>query len=103
MHFRNAAKVNPIPGLAYRSPTRLSADFHIYSVDWSAQGFTWAIDGVPFGTKVMDPDMTAFQKPFFLLLNLAVGGAWGGWPDASTVFPQSYVIDYVRHYSRLPL
>ena len=48
----------------------------------------------------MASDMTTFNKPFFLLLNLAVGGQWGGWPDASTVFPQTYVIDYVRHYTR---
>lgn len=100
LHYLNAANVNPMPGVAYRSPTRLSADFHTYTVDWTPQGFTWYIDGVVFGSKAMASDMTSFNKPFFLLLNLAVGGNWGGWPNATTVFPQSYVIDYVRHYTR---
>ena len=39
-----------------------------------------------------------FDHPFFLLLNLAVGGAWPGDPDATTTFPQQLVVDYVRAY-----
>ncbi len=41
-----------------------------------------------------------FDKPFFLLLNLAVGGNWPGNPDASTTFPQKYQIDYVHVFQR---
>ncbi|HET6891076.1 MAG TPA: hypothetical protein VFH31_08235, partial [Pyrinomonadaceae bacterium] len=41
-----------------------------------------------------------FNKPFFLLLNLAVGGNWPGSPDESTVFPQTMLVDYVRVYQR---
>lgn len=100
LHYLNAAGVNPMSGSRYRSPTRLSADFHTYTVDWTPQGFTWYIDGVAFGSKAMASDMTAFQQPFFILLNLAVGGNWGGWPDATTTFPQAYVIDYVRQYTK---
>lgn len=69
-------------------------------MDWTPHSFTWYIDGVAFGTKIITADMTAFNKPFFLVLNLAVGGAWGGWTNASTVFPQTFAIDYVRHYTR---
>ena len=100
LHYLNAAGVNPMPGSSYRSPTRLSADFHTYTVDWTPQGFTWYIDGVAFGSKSMASDMTAFQQSFFILLNLAVGGNWGGWPNATTTFPPAYVIDYVRQYTR---
>jgi beta-glucanase (GH16 family) len=39
-----------------------------------------------------------FNKPFFLLLNVAVGGDWPGSPDSSTIFPQDMLIDYVRVY-----
>jgi beta-glucanase (GH16 family) len=39
-----------------------------------------------------------FDHPFFLLLNVAVGGGWPGDPDASTTFPQQMVVDYVRVY-----
>lgn len=100
LHYLNAAGVNPMPGFAYRNQARLSDDFHVYTVDWTPQGFTWYIDGVAFGSKPMAGDMAAFQQPFFILLNLAVGGNWGGWPNASTSFPQTYVIDYVRQYTR---
>jgi len=41
-----------------------------------------------------------YDHPFFLLINLAVGGDWPGNPDASTVFPQTMLVDYVRVYSR---
>ena len=101
LHYLNAAGTNPAPSFAYRNATRLSADFHTYTLDWTPQSFTWYIDGIPYGTKVLTADMGIFQKPFFLLLNLAVGGNWGGWPNASTVFPQTYVIDYLRHYSKV--
>jgi beta-glucanase (GH16 family) len=100
LHYLNAAGFNPAPSYSYRSPTKLSAGFHVYTLDWTPQSFTWYIDGVAFGSKAFAADMNAFQKPFFILLNLAVGGNWGGWPDASTVFPQTYEIDYVRHYSK---
>lgn len=100
LHYLNAAQRNPAPSFAWRNPTKLSADFHIYTMDWTPHSFTWYIDGVAFGTKIITADMTAFNKPFFLVLNLAVGGAWGGWTNASTVFPQTFAIDYVRHYTR---
>jgi beta-glucanase (GH16 family) len=41
-----------------------------------------------------------FDHPFFILLNVAVGGAWPGDPDASTTFPQTMLVDYVRVYKR---
>ncbi len=41
-----------------------------------------------------------FNKPFFLLLNLAVGGDWPGYPDNTTIFPQEMRMDYVRVYQR---
>ena len=44
----------------------------------------------------------AFDHPFFLLLNVAVGGGWPGNPDATTVFPQTMLVDYVRVYRRQP-
>ena len=100
LHYFNAKNINPMPSFAYRNAAKLSADFHTYRLDWTPQSFTWYIDGIAFGTKLITADMEEFHKPYFLLLNLAVGGAWGGWADGSTVFPQTYVIDYVRHYTR---
>ena len=79
-----------------------SDDFHVYAVEWEPQEIRWFVDGrqyhrltsadLPGGTK------WAFDHPFFLLLNLAVGGNWPGNPDASTSFPQQMLVDYVRVY-----
>lgn len=98
LHYLDAGGRNPAPSFALRNPEKLSQDFHLYELVWTPHSFTWKLDGVAFGTKVITADMEEFQKPAFLLLNLAVGGAWGGWPDASTVFPQTFVVDWVRVY-----
>lgn len=100
LHYLNAANYNPALSIGYRNAAKLSDAFHTYRMDWTPQSFTWYIDGVAFGTRLITPDMEEFHKPYFILLNLAVGGAWGGWANSSTVFPQTYVIDYVRHYTR---
>jgi beta-glucanase (GH16 family) len=41
-----------------------------------------------------------FDHPFFIILNLAVGGSWPGSPDATTQFPQHMLVDYVRAYKK---
>jgi hypothetical protein len=99
LHYLNSAGRNPAPSYAYRYPSKLADDFHVYELIWTPHSFTWKMDGLAYGTKIMDADMQAFSKPMFILVNLAVGGAWGGWVDPSTVFPQTYVIDYVRVYT----
>jgi beta-glucanase (GH16 family) len=99
LHYSNAGGRDPGPSYADRYPQKLSQDFHIYELVWTPHSFTWLLDGTAFGTKIVDSDMTALNKPMFVLINLAIGGAWGGWVNASTVFPQSYQIDYVREYT----
>lgn len=99
LHYLNGAGRNPAPSFGHRAPSRLADDFHVYELVWTPHSFTWKFDGLAYGTKLMDPDMEEFSKPMFILLNLAIGGAWGGWVDASTVFPQTYAIDYVRVYT----
>ena len=63
----------------------------------------WKIDAVETARVSIDravwPEMEEFQKPFFILLNLAVGGSWPGPPDTSTVFPQTLAVDWVRVYT----
>jgi beta-glucanase (GH16 family) len=78
----------------------LSADFHTYSVDWTAEQITFAIDGVVTGV-VRTADVPAdaswpFTEPQYLLLNVAVGGTLPGPPDASTPRVASMVVDWVR-------
>lgn len=78
----------------------LSAGFHEYAVEWEADKINWYVDDQLFATVHREdvPGEWVFDHPFYLLLNLAVGGNWPGSPDESTVFPQSLVVDYVRVY-----
>jgi beta-glucanase (GH16 family) len=80
----------------------LSDDFHVYAIEWSKKGIAWYIDNVRYAWKTPS-DLPAgatwaFDHPFFMILNLAIGGDWPGPPDASTVFPATMLVDYVRVY-----
>ncbi|MBE2998734.1 glycoside hydrolase family 16 protein [Nocardiopsis sp. HNM0947] len=75
-------------------------DFHTYAIDWEPGSITWSVDDVPFNTITAD-DVDGdwvFDQEFFLILNVAVGGEWPGYPDDSTEFPQQMVVDHVRVY-----
>ncbi|WP_354637955.1 ricin-type beta-trefoil lectin domain protein [Kitasatospora camelliae] len=74
-------------------------DFHVFAVDWSPGGITWSVDGRAYQTRTqadLGGNRWVFDHPFFLILNLAVGGDWPGSPDGSSSFPQTMVVDYVR-------
>jgi len=77
--------------------------YHVFAVDWRPGRIDWRLDGKIYHT-VTPADLPSGAKwvfadaPFFLLLNLAVGGKWPGYPDATTQLPQEYRIDYVRVY-----
>lgn len=80
--------------------------FHTFAVEWAENSITWQVDGFTFHS-VTAGDLPAgtewvYDHPFFLLLNLAVGGRWPGSPDETTVFPQTMLVDYVRVYGLLP-
>ena len=87
----------------HRSAVSLAGGFHVYGVDWSPSAIVFTFDGVPYATRTpaeLGPGQHwAFDKPFFLILNLAVGGDWPGAPNASTAFPATMLVDWVRVYS----
>jgi beta-glucanase (GH16 family) len=85
---------------AFVSPVDLSADFHIYAVEWEADEIRWYVDDQLYHTVRRDqvPGEWVFDHPFFILLNLAVGGNWPGYPDETTIFPQQLQFDYIRVY-----
>ena len=71
--------------------------FHVFSVVWTATSLKWYVDNEEFyAFDISGPNKDEFRRPYFLLINLAVGGNWPGSPNASTVFPQKYIVDYVR-------
>ncbi|WP_374585469.1 family 16 glycosylhydrolase [Pseudoduganella sp.] len=84
------------PGLQYAD------GFHVFAVEWEPGEIRWYRDGRHYHTArpAAVPGEWVFEQPFFLLLNLAVGGYWPGYPDATTRFPQQMLVDYVRIYQK---
>lgn len=75
--------------------------WHIYSVEWNPDSIRWFLDGKRFwgvNIKNGENDTKEFHEPFYLLLNLAIGGNWPKNPDATTMFPDTMYVDYVRVY-----
>ena len=96
-HSGNSA----IPG-RYESPGFLNEQYHVYAIEWDAESITWFIDDIQYH-RVERTDLPGgarwvYEHPFFIILNVAVGGRWAGPPDDSTVFPQTMLIDWVRVY-----
>jgi beta-glucanase (GH16 family) len=92
---------NAISG-SYQSPDFLNERYHVYAIEWDSESITWFIDGTQYH-RVERSGLPAgarwvYDRPFFFLLNVAVGGRWVGPPDDSTVFPQTMLIDWVRVY-----
>ena len=91
-------------GAQYTLPNgqRFSDDYHIYKVEWEPNAIRWYVDGNIYQTRTPSslPAGTnwVYDHPFFLILNVAVGGGWPGNPNQTTVFPQMMLIDYVRVY-----
>jgi beta-glucanase (GH16 family) len=78
-------------------------DFHVYAVEWTTNQIKWFVDGNQFFSvtpaNLPKGSPWVFTQPQFILLNLAVGGQWPGYPDATTTFPQRMTVDYVRVYA----
>jgi beta-glucanase (GH16 family) len=74
-------------------------DFHIFDITWDQKSIAWHVDGITYNTLDITPAaLSAFQKSFFIIFNLAVGGNWPGNPDNTSVFPETMQVDYVRVY-----
>jgi len=83
---------------------RFADDYHVYAVEWSPEHIEFQVDGHPYQT-VTPASLPAgtkwvFDRPFFILLNLAVGGEWPGNPNKTSVFPQTMLVDYVRVWAK---
>ena len=78
--------------------------FHLYAVEWAPNDIKFFFDDhlIVHRTPADLPPNTrwVYDHPFYILLNLAVGGRWPGSPDDTTIFPQRMLVDYVRVYSR---
>jgi beta-glucanase (GH16 family) len=82
---------------------RYADAFHVFAVEWEPDCMRFYVDDVLYYTKTaasMSPKRWNFDRPFFILLNVAVGGSWPGSPDATSTYPQEMLVDYVRVYQR---
>lgn len=80
-------------------------DFHVFAIEWEKGVIRWFVDGELYQTQTKwhtnkAPFPAPFDQPFHLVLNVAVGGAWPGAPDAKTVFPQRMTVDWIRVYQK---
>jgi len=84
------------------SAESLKDDFHVYAIEWEQNEIRWYFDNQQYFKVTAEevPAQWTFDHPFFIILNLAVGGGWPGYPDETTVFPQFLNVDYVRVYQK---
>jgi beta-glucanase (GH16 family) len=124
IHFGSRAPKNVHIGENYILPDKGSiADFHVYALEWEPGAIRWLVDGKPYQTRRwwwsssrkgergqglsprseadLNPWPAPFDKPFYLIMNLAVGGNFLGYPDEKTPFPSEMVVDYVRVYDKV--
>jgi beta-glucanase (GH16 family) len=77
-------------------------DFHVFAVEWEPKSVRFFVDQELYATftpaRLPAGMKWVFDHPFFIILNVAVGGDWPGPPDATTTFPQTLLVDYVRVY-----
>jgi beta-glucanase (GH16 family) len=83
---------------------RFADDFHVYAVEWEKRAIRFYVDDHLYATRTPAdlPKGTkwVYNHPFFIILNVAIGGGWPGNPDSTSVFPQTMLVDYVRVYKR---
>ncbi|MEV6981011.1 family 16 glycosylhydrolase [Sphaerisporangium sp. NPDC051017] len=90
-------------GAGYSIGGAFADAFHTFAVDWSPNLIVWYVDGNEYQRRTpadLGGNRWVFDHPFFMIMNLAVGGYWPGNPDGSTTFPQSLTVDYVRVYAQ---
>lgn len=87
-----------------RDGQRFADNFHIFAIEWEPNVIRSYVDGQLYFTltpESLPPNTTwVYDHPFYMILNVAVGGGWPGYPDDSSKFPQSMLVDYVRVYQR---
>ena len=125
LHYGSPWEANIYTGGNFVFPVDQSiGEFHVYTLDWQPGRISWAVDGKTYNTQTfwwssprteggkgaaprseadLNPWPAPFDKPFYLILNLAVGGDFlgkNGNPDANTRFPAEMVVDYLRVYRK---
>jgi beta-glucanase (GH16 family) len=92
-------------GFSLATGQNFADDFHLYAVEWEPGTIRFYVDTNLYDTFKSSQwpagGTWVFDHPFFIILNVAVGGDWPGSPDNTTVFPQQMLVDYVRAYTKM--
>jgi len=80
--------------------SRFDTEFHVFGIEWTPDYVNYYVDGDLYQQITKDdvPGQWVFDHPFYIIINLAVGGSFVGSPNADTSFPQTMLVDYVRVY-----
>ena len=94
-------------GNVYTLDVPVADEFHQFAIEWQPDRIVWFLDGMEYFSATPDDAFLqgkqwVFNHPFFILLNVAVGGNFGGAVGPDTVFPQTTLVDYVRVYQAKP-
>jgi beta-glucanase (GH16 family) len=104
MHGPGYSGNTPLTGVYTLPNGKFGDDFHVFAIEWEPTALRFYVDDHHYQTRTPRdlPGGTrwVFDHPFFILLNVAVGGNFPGNPDSSTTFPQAMLVDYVRVYAR---
>lgn len=103
LHFPGRSGGNPITQTFEYNDRRFDTDFHIFACEWSEGQIDFFVDNHRYKRvkhEEAKENTWAFDHPFFVILNVAVGGTFVGNPTDETKFPQSMYVDYVRVYQR---
>lgn len=85
----------------FRQEFEIGDDFHTFAIDWDAEGIWWFFDGEQYHEVTPDGlgrGEWVFDQPFFIIVNLALGGTLGGLPALDLEYPIHYYVDFVRVY-----
>lgn len=104
LHFPGHSGGNPLTQTFGYQYTRFDTDFHIFAVEWDKTKIDFFVDNVRY-KRITPADADGgewvFNHPFYIILNLAIGGDFVGYPTDKTEFPQNLYIDYVRVYQKM--
>ena len=107
IHYGGEWPNNVFTGETYLVPTDARTEFHTYALEWDATQMRWYVDDILYAVQNSWFTGSAsfpapFDQPFYILLNVAVGGNFPGSPNAGTAFPVTMEVDWVRVYSGEP-
>ncbi len=100
-HWSNAGQHASYSGYTTLPSGTFHEKFHVFSIVWNEAQINWFVDDKLYHTINITPnELSEFHQNFFFIFNVAVGGNWPGYPNATTTFPQRMIVDYVRVFQK---